>query len=376
MENTQQIREHKLTKGRIKKLLRTDLFLDVREIKACRCEKPCWSSERGNQRIDVELRDVLVEGNLDSPAIFNLRICNVSTENREMIALAVRYFFHIEIDTKTLSIEEAAALVNDANMAPSYIKTVLLNITDTGYGFCSEARFNITSTDDILECYNAVRFPVQHAASSAIMKISYYLQNKCQFDWEKKSVERGEIEKYDNRFHLPQKQAVAQHQLYPSKKITDVILKRGKLIACISWIPLLIVAFQLSLMCSIDVIRLLHPDFYMPHWCPVGSDASSFSDSMGYTILFEAILAAILGEIILIRHGYGTKRFWKHLSIWYAVYVVLTVGIIILAGMNFNVLSDPPIIPLTIAICLYPVIALLELMLVMAITRSIKKMIK
>jgi hypothetical protein len=218
MENTQQIREHKLTKGRIKKLLRTDLFLDVREIKACRCENPCWSSERGNQRIDVELRDVLVEGNLDSPAIFNLRICNVSTENREMIALAVRYFFHIEIDTKTLSIEEAAALVNDANMAPSYIKTVLLNITDTGYGFCSEARFNITSTDDILECYNAVRFPVQHAASSAIMKISYYLQNKCQFDWEKKSVERGDIEKYDNRFTLAKKQTTAQQPFCLLKK--------------------------------------------------------------------------------------------------------------------------------------------------------------
>ena len=376
MGNTRQKKKHYFTKGYIKKLLKANLNLDVHEIKSSRCDKLCWSTKRENQRIDVELRDVLVEGNLNSPAIYSLRICNVSTENREMIALAVRYFSHIEIDTNTLPIEEAAALVNDVNMAPSYVKTVLLNTTDMGYGVCSEAMFNITSIDDILECYYAIRSTLHRVASSTIMKINYYLQNKSQFDWEKKSVKRGEIEKYDNRFHLPQKQAVAQHQLYPSKKITDVILKRGKLIACISWIPLLIVAFQLSLMCSIDVIRLLHPDFYMPHWCPVGSDASSFSDSMGYTILFEAILAAILGEIILIRHGYGTKRFWKHSSIWYAVYVVLTVGIIILAGMNFNVLSDPPIIPLTIAICLYPVIALLELMLVMAITRSIKKMIK
>ena len=218
MENTQQKREHKLTKGRIKKTLRTNLDLDVREIKACRCDKPCWSMERGNQRIDVELRDVLVEGSLDSPAIYNLRICNVSTEKREMIALTVRYFFHIEIGTNTLSIEEAAAMVNDANMAPSYIKTVLLNITDTGYGFCSEARFTITSTNDILECYNAVRFPVQHAASSTIMKINYYLQNKSQFDWEKKSVLRGDIEKYDNRFTLAKKQTTAQQPFYPLKK--------------------------------------------------------------------------------------------------------------------------------------------------------------
>jgi hypothetical protein len=127
-----------------------------------------------------------------------------------MIALAIQYYFHIEIDTSKLQIEKAAALANDVNMAPAYIKTVLLNITDTGYGFCSEARFNITNIDDILECYNAVRFPVQHAASSVIMKIDYYLRNKRKFDWEKKSVERGDIEKFDNRFTLKRKRAKLQ----------------------------------------------------------------------------------------------------------------------------------------------------------------------
>ena len=209
MENIQQKREHKLTKGRIQKLLETDLNLHVREIKTCRCDRPCWSIERRNQRIDVEIRDVLVEGNLDSPAIYNLRICNVSTENQEMIALAIQYYFHVEIDTNTLSIKEAAALVNDVNKAPTYIKTVLLNITDTGYRFCSEARFNITSVEDILECYNAIRFTVHRGASSTIMKIGYYLQNKSQFDWEKKSVERDVIEKYDNRFTFNPKQAAS-----------------------------------------------------------------------------------------------------------------------------------------------------------------------
>lgn len=209
MEDIQQKREYKLTKGHIKKILKTDLDLNVREIKACRCDRPCWSIERKNQRVDVELRDVRVEGNLDSPAIYNLRICNVSTENREMIALAIRYYFHVEIDTSTLSIKEVATLVNDVNKAPTYIKTVLLNITDTGYRFCSEARFNIANIDDILECYYAIRFTVHRAASSTIMKIKYYLQNKNQFDWEKKSVERKDIEKYDNRFTLPKNQTTA-----------------------------------------------------------------------------------------------------------------------------------------------------------------------
>lgn len=214
MENTRQNKKHYFTKGYLKRLLKTNLDLNVQELKACRCDKPCWSKNRGNRRIDVDLKDIEVEGKLDCPAIFKLRICNVSTKNREMIALAIRYYFHIEIDTSKLSIEEATALVNDVNMAPVYVKTVLLNITDTGYGFCSEARFNITNIDDILECHNAIRFPVQRAALSTIMKINYYLQNKSQFDWEKKSVKRGDIEKYDNRFTLNPKQAAAQQPHY------------------------------------------------------------------------------------------------------------------------------------------------------------------
>jgi hypothetical protein len=207
MENTRQKKENKLTKRYIKKLLRSDSFLVIQEISVSKCDRLCWSLNRKNQRIDVKLWDTEVEGNLDTTAIFKLQICNVSTKNREMIALAIRYYFHVEVDTSKLSIEEAAALVNDMNMAPAYIKTVLLNITDTGYGFCSEARFNITSIDDILECYNAIRFPVQRAASSVIMKIDYYFQNKRKFDWGKKSVERGDIEKFDNRFKLKPKRA-------------------------------------------------------------------------------------------------------------------------------------------------------------------------
>ena len=210
MENTRQKKESKLTKRYIKKLLRSDLFLVIQEISVSKCDRLCWSLNRKNQRIDVKLWDTEVEGNLDTAAIFKLRICNVSTKNREMIALAIRYYFHIEIDTSKLSIEETAALVNDVNMAPAYVKTVLLNTTDTGYGFCSEARFNITNIDDILECYNAIRFPVQRAASTTIMKIDYYLRNKRKFDWEKKSVERGDIEKFDNRFTLKRKRARLQ----------------------------------------------------------------------------------------------------------------------------------------------------------------------
>lgn len=216
MENTRQEKKQLFTKEDISRLLKTKL--DVCEIKASTCKKVCWSGNRENYRFDVKLEDVEVGGNLDCPAIFKLRICDVTTKNREMISLAIRYCFHIEVDTDTLSIEEVAALVNDMNMAPAHVKTVLLNVTDTGYGFCSEGRFNITSIDDILECYNAVRFHVQRAASNAIKKVNYYLRNKNQFDWEKRSVERGDIEKFDNCFKLTDSQMVTRQ---PHYMITD-----------------------------------------------------------------------------------------------------------------------------------------------------------
>ncbi len=116
-----------------------------------------------------------------------------------------------------------------------------------------------------------------------------------------------------------------------------------KVIARASWIPLLIVAVALliSFLLGIDLLRLFFPDFYLPHWHH-NEPASSFFNAMGYIVLFGAFLVAVVGEIILIRHGYGSKKFWKHTTIWYAVFVVLTVGITILEGMNYNQLIAPP----------------------------------
>lgn len=147
-----------------------------------------------------------------------------------------------------------------------------------------------------------------------------------------------------------------------------------KKIACVSWIPLLIVAVILSFMLGVDLLRLFFPDFYLPHWHQNEPDFSFFN-TIGYLVLVSALMFAVVGETILIRHGYGCKKFWKHFAIWYAIFVVLTVGLTILEGMKLSILGDPPIIPFTIAICLYPVIALLELMLVVAIARRITKMI-
>ncbi len=102
----------------------------------------------------------------------------------------------------------------------------------------------------------------------------------------------------------------------------------------------------------------------------------SFLGIMENIIMIGAFVMIVAGEVLLIRHGYDNKKFWKHSAIWYAAYVVLIVGMTIWEGIAFDVLSDPVVISLTIATCLYPVVALLGLILVMTITRRIKKMIR
>ncbi|MBP5340779.1 MAG: hypothetical protein J6Y52_00220 [Bacteroidales bacterium] len=109
-------------------------------------------------------------------------------------------------------------------------------------------------------------------------------------------------------------------------------------------------------------------------WYCIKPPVLSFLGVMENIVLIAVFAVVVVGEVILIRHEYGSKKFWKHTAIWYAVYVVLIVGMTIGEGINFNVLGDPLIIPLTIAICLYPVIALLELMLVISIARWVKNL--
>lgn len=150
-------------------------------------------------------------------------------------------------------------------------------------------------------------------------------------------------------------------------------MKTEKIVGLIAWIPLAIVALWMVSMMGIDMLRLFYPQFYFPHWHHIGSTASKFVNTMGYIVLFAAAVMMIAVEVILARHGYGNKKFWKHYAIWYAAYAVFLIGMTILEGSNFDKLSHPPIIPFAIALCLYPGIALLLMLAVVAAVRIIGK---
>lgn len=146
-----------------------------------------------------------------------------------------------------------------------------------------------------------------------------------------------------------------------------------KIIAIIAWIPLQIVAYIATRAIKLMMQKALISE---NQWYCSRPPVLSFLGVMENVIMIGVFVMIVVGEVLLIRHGYDNKKFWKHSAIWYAAYVVLIVGMTIWEGIAFDVLSDPVVISLTIASCLYPVVALLGLMLVMTISRRMKKQMR
>lgn len=146
-----------------------------------------------------------------------------------------------------------------------------------------------------------------------------------------------------------------------------------KEVAVIAWIPLQIVAYILTRFVELMIQKTLISE---NQWYCIRPPALSFLNVLENVAMIGVFVVVVVGEIILIRHGYGSRKFWKHAVIWYAVYVVPIVGMALWKGAIFNVLGDPVVISFTVATCLYPVMALLGLMLVMTISRRMKKQMR
>ena len=169
-----------------------------------RCDAHCWKEKMRarTRRFELRLEDLELWNYSMRPSIFKLRICNIPSAKGNVNVLTIRYFFHLKIATGVISIAEVAALVNDWNIAFSATKTVLLDVTDKGYGFCSEIRCHVADTSEIMENYNRYKWIIYQAPEKIAAKIDYYLSHKDNWDWTKKSVKHDDIENYKNRFEI------------------------------------------------------------------------------------------------------------------------------------------------------------------------------
>lgn len=150
-----------------------------------------------------------------------------------------------------------------------------------------------------------------------------------------------------------------------------------KKVGIIAWIPLQIVAFIMVCLINGGLLKLFRhydPDFFF-YW---GNGLSGLEFSIAALLMLGvgAFVVMIVGGIILLRHEYGSKKFWIHCGVWYAVYLVLAIGVIVYEASDCGIRGDYPVTALGIAIGLYPIIVLLVLMAVVTIARVISRLVK
>lgn len=67
---------------------------------------------------------------------------------------------------------------------------------------------------------------------------------------------------------------------------------------------------------------------------------SGLTFSMGTFAMqvFEAITVSLVGAILIVRHGWWSKKLLIHTVVWYAVYLVVSFSIIYHEGKDWNIL--------------------------------------
>ena len=148
-------------------------------------------------------------------------------------------------------------------------------------------------------------------------------------------------------------------------------MKIEKTVGLIAWTPLMLVAFLTVHMPFLDFSNHYFSQFDCTTWHYTNN--SVFVNVIGYIVLISAAVMITVGESILARYGDGASKLWKYLAIWYATYVVFTISIIVLVVFIFNAFFDILIILFTIALCLYPLFALLLLAAVMLCMKLLRK---
>lgn len=149
-------------------------------------------------------------------------------------------------------------------------------------------------------------------------------------------------------------------------------MKTEKTVDIIVWLVVQLVAAVISCFIASFVAKQTFPNF----WGYGGPPAFKVTLAELQCLFFDMIGTAIVGVVLLLRHKYGTRKFWIHGAVWYAVYLVATMSVIIYKANDWGVMGGYCFVEMSVMNCLYPVIAVLLLMAVIAAVRGIMRLIK
>ena len=106
--------------------------------------------------------------------------------------------------------------------------------------------------------------------------------------------------------------------------------------------------------------------------CHIPDSVGEFLIIMTGLLQVELIVVTITGMVLIIRYGFSIK-FWRNYAFCYAIYLLLSTIFIVSATILYDVfyLADVDMAVFVISGGIYPVIALLELMLMVVTARWI-----
>ncbi len=89
--------------------------------------------------------------------------------------------------------------------------------------------------------------------------------------------------------------------------------------------------------------------------------------------LWDMIGVTIVGAIIVFRHKVGSRKFWIHSGIWYAGYLLLTMGAIVCIANDWGQIGQHSFVMISTMNCIYPPLVILILVIAFKVRRLLIK---
>lgn len=85
------------------------------------------------------------------------------------------------------------------------------------------------------------------------------------------------------------------------------------------------------------------------------------SFSMGVFIMqmYEMFAVSLVGAVLIVRHGWWSKKLFVHAAVWYAVYLVVSLCIIYYEGKDWNILWSDYLKLFAIENSMFPLIVII-----------------
>ena len=136
------------------------------------------------------------------------------------------------------------------------------------------------------------------------------------------------------------------------------------------WIMLQPLVMWVCAILSEEFAALMFPDYMWYYGFPSGIKVGFAQLECA---LWDMIGVTIVGAIIVFRHKVGSRKFWMHSGIWYAVYLILTIGAISCIATDWGQMGQHSFVMISTMNCIFPPLVILILVIAVKVKRLLKR---